>query len=124
MKGSGSDFRTEISDLRSEEAACKLFRLEVQTGGRNDWLGIEMRCAACVAAKVQNFSSREIAVTSPRVPLKSAALSRRDSTVTQCGAVKRWPVTASSSARSRRLSASTLFSKDNFATISNAPRVK
>src|SRR5438132_12788103 len=121
MKGSGSDFRTEISDLRSEEAACKVFRLEVQTGGRNDWLGIEMRCAACAAAKVQNFSSREIAVTSRLVRSKSAVLNRRDSMVTQCVGAKLWLGTASSFARSRRSSASTLFSKDNFEITSNGP---
>src|SRR5207253_3394570 len=114
MKGSDSEF--QISNLKFQIvkiAACKLFRLEVQTGGRNDWLGIEMRCAACAAVKVQNFSSREIAVTSLLVPSKSAVLNRRDSMVTQCGAAKRWLVTASSFARSRRSSASTLFSKDN-----------
>src|SRR5438309_10422025 len=121
MKGSGSDFRTEISDLRSEEAACKLFRLEVQTGGRNDWLGIEMRCAACAAAKAQNFSSREIAATNLPVRLKSAARSRPDSMATQCVAERRSPVTASSSVKSRRSSASTLSSKDNFGITSSGP---
>src|SRR2546421_7397527 len=106
----------QISNLKfgsSKIAACKLFRLEVQTGGRNDWLGIEMRCAACAAAKVQNFSSREIAVTSLLVPSKSAVLNRQDSMVTQCVGARLWPVTASSCARSRRSSTSTSFSKDN-----------
>src|ERR1051325_11728527 len=44
-----------------------------------------MRCAACAAAKAQNFSSRATVATNHLVRLKSAAHNRPDSTAIPCG---------------------------------------
>src|SRR5215510_10749410 len=111
----------EFRNSKCHDATCKLFRLEVQTGGRNDWLGIEMRCAGCAAAKVQNFSSRATVATNPRVRSKSVARNRPDSMATLCDVARRWPVTVNNCAKSRKSNESISYSKGSFETISSAP---
>src|SRR5207244_8979765 len=103
----------------SRNAACKLFRLIFRLEAENDWLGIEMRCAACAAVKVQNFSSRATVATNHLVRLKSAAHNRPDSTAIPCGAAKRWPAMASNFAKSRRSNGSISSWKDNLGITSN-----
>src|SRR6266545_2507344 len=99
MKGSAVGFQISNLNLtRPVNFSVWWFK----TGGRNDWLGIEMRCAVCAAAKAQNFSSKETVATNRPVLLKSAALSRRGSTALHYVAERRWLVMANSFAKSRR----------------------
>src|SRR3954465_2904515 len=83
-----------------------------------EWPGIETRCAVCAVAKVQNFFLRETAATSRRVRLKSGGRNPPGNMVTTCAAERRWWVTGSNCAKSRRSNESILSSKDSSGIIS------
>src|SRR4051812_34479557 len=104
------DLRFENSDLN--RARPVNFSVELRLEAEKSWLGIEMRCAAYAAAKAQSFFSRVTGATSRLVRSKNAVRNRPDNMATQCVAAKRWSVTASSCAKSRRSSASTSSLKD------------